>query len=123
MAAYFTQGNLAVNLPKAKQSQTKTQTTVKKTKSISASEKLTYLFLILIGVTVCSLVLFRYSQLAAYNYQIQQTQNQIERITEENKQLYSEVAELSSAERIMDYASEKLGMTYDEKQVSILPTR
>ena len=112
-------GNLAYQSQESVNPKVKTIKKVKK-RVMPAGEKIFYLFAVIFIAGLASVVISGYAQIAEYNYSIQKIKNSIVEINKYTDQLQIEIAELSSPERIIDIAQNKLGMTLNEKQVIVL---
>ncbi len=83
-------------------------------------EKMFYLFSVIFIVVLASVVISGYAQLAEYNYSIQKVEKSITDIKKENEELEIEIASLSSPDRILEIAQNKLEMSLNEEQVIVL---
>lgn len=112
-------GNLAYDY---RQNYVKKTKQVRKTKkkTMPATEKVFYIFSVFFVVAIASIVISGYAQIAEYNYSIQKLEKSIYNINQENESLQTEIAELSSPERVLYMAQNDLGMTLDESQVIVL---
>jgi len=87
-----------------------------------AREKLLWLGTILICIAIAIGLVMRYASMAGLSYQIEEQKLQFQKLKEEQMKLEMQVLELESAERIKDYATNKLGMKQvDDKSLVILP--
>ncbi|MFV9509994.1 cell division protein FtsL [Tepidibacillus sp. LV47] len=117
--AYYTNGNLAYQLREKQTVHKKSAIKIKKS-SIPIGEKLFYLVTVLIVGAIASVIISNYAQIVEYNYQIQKQEQSIKAIQIENENLQLKIAELSSPERILAIAKERLGMKLNEEQVIML---
>lgn len=92
----------------------------KKKKTMPVKEKLFYIFAVLFVVLLASIVISGYAQIAESNYEIQKLEKSISTINQNNEDLQRKIAELSSPDRILKLAQEKLGMTLNEDQIVVL---
>jgi len=117
--AVYTNGNLALKY----NNENKRISTNKETlnqPTMVMGEKLFYLFCVLFIVSLASIVIAGYAQIAKYNYSIQQLESSIKQNYEQNDQLQLKIAELSSPDRIIEIAQNDLGMALNEQQVIVL---
>ena len=89
-------------------------------KSLPAAEKFFYLMSVIFIVALASIVISGYAQIAELNYEAQKLEKSIISSSDEIDNLERKIAELSSPERIIKIAQEKLGMVMDESQVIVL---
>ncbi len=118
--AYYTNGNLAYQYQDKLNKQNKSHI---KIKGMPAGEKLFYLSVVIFVVFLASIVISGYAQIAEYNYKEQKLEKSISSINEENETLQRKIAELSTTDRIIDIAENKLGMTLDESRIVVLPNK
>ncbi len=116
--SYYTNGNLAYK----QEVKINNVTRVSKPNEnlILVKEKLFYLFSVVFVVVMASIVISNYAQIVEYNYSIQNVEKSIYQLQEENDNLQLKIAELSSPERIIDIAQNKLGMTVAEERIIVL---
>ncbi|WP_339062299.1 cell division protein FtsL [Tepidibacillus marianensis] len=117
--AYYNNGNLAYQLKEREVVQKTIRTKVKRI-TIPVQEKLIYLVAVLFVVSVASIIISNYAQIVEYNYSIQKQEQFIKKTQMENESLQLKIAELSSPERILAIAENKLGMKLNEQQVVML---
>jgi cell division protein FtsL len=87
---------------------------------ISTEEKILYLLGVIVIVCVSAFILSRYALISQYNYQIENTKEQITVVQEQNSTLQLKRDELSRRERILDIAQRELGMTSKDSTVHVL---
>lgn len=116
-----TNGNLAYKYQENNQyiNQRKTKISKKKS-SMPIGEKLFYIFSVLFVVTLSSIVISGYAQIAEYNYSIQKTKQSISELNLQTEHLQTEIADLSSPDRIIKIATDELGMSMNEEQIIVL---
>lgn len=117
--SYYTSGNLA-HKPEIKANNKVTRSSKPNQDFIHVKEKVFYLFSVAFVVIMASIVISNYAQIVEYNYSIQKVEKSITQIVEENDSLQLKIAELSSPERILDIAQNKLGMTVEEERIVVL---
>ncbi len=88
--------------------------------SLTLREKLFYIAMIVMFVIVSSSIIYRYSLISQYNYEIQKTNHHIAQMEESNRTLQIKIDELSSRDRIVQIAKNDLGMVENEASVKIL---
>lgn len=89
-------------------------------KRFSALEKLIYLLSVVFVIGVLGYILSLKATIAQINYEVQALERSKADIEERNAELQLQVAELSSPERILDIAINKLGLNIKETPVKIL---
>lgn len=75
-------------------------------RNLPLGEKLLYLFTIVVVVLVAGLIIFRYAEIYQLNREIQSTQQEFERTSEQIKELQRDVERLSDPKRILQKATE-----------------
>lgn len=113
----YTNGNLAVKYEEGKLPNKKIKT---KNNFISGREKMFYMFLLLFTIIIASTVISGYASITQSNYELQEVKQAINTVKQENEDLEMQIAELSSPERIINYAQEELGMSLEEDQIIVL---
>jgi len=87
-----------------------------------AREKLLWLGTILVCVAILLGLVGRYASMVAVNYEIKEQQVAFSKLREEQMRLEMQVLELESADRIKDFAANKLNMKQvDESNFVVLP--
>lgn len=87
---------------------------------ITSGERLLY-FVTLIGLVLATyLVISNYAAIYIANNEIYSLQKSINTQTISNEALQLQVTELSAPERILEIATEELGMTLDDKNVKVV---
>ena len=87
-----------------------------------AREKLLWLGTVLFCIVVALGLVARYANMAGISYQIETQKQEYQALKEQKLKLEMQVLELESAERIKDFATNKLGMKQvDESNFVILP--
>lgn len=120
IAVDWSQKNISsVYLPGAK-AKTAVREKANARQSLTLREKLFYIAMIVMFVVVSSTIIYRYSLISQYNYEIQKTSHHIEQLEESNRTLQIKVDELSSRDRIVQIAKNDLGMIENEASVKIL---
>lgn len=103
----YNYGNLAVS-PKRQEREEyvirEKKTKVVRQKPIPTKEKMSYLFVVLLGVAISSLIIFRHAEIYKINLQVKQVNNEIQAMTINIEQLQREVQTLSNPERIRKFA-------------------
>ncbi|MDN4594962.1 cell division protein FtsL [Polycladomyces subterraneus] len=74
---------------------------------LTTGEKLLYLLSVVVCVALASVILSKYAELTALNLSSQQMDRQIRELQETNQQLEIQQKQLSSDERIREYAEQK----------------
>jgi cell division protein FtsL len=94
---------------------------LKKTKSkISSGEKFLY-FTTLVGVVFATyLIISTYAAIYITNNEVHALERTIKNQTTNNEALQLQVTELSAPDRILKIATEKLGMTLNDKNVKVV---
>ncbi|WEK52990.1 MAG: cell division protein FtsL [Candidatus Cohnella colombiensis] len=110
-----------VNYRTATRTSTNTSKAVRH-RPIPIGEKLLYLFTIAVVVLVAGLIIFRYAQIYQINGQIQQSNNEYNKTTEQLKEMQREVDRLSDSKRIRE-----MGLSYgmvpiDSRGITITST-
>lgn len=77
------------------------------THGLTTGEKLLYLLSVVVCVALASFILSKYAELTVLNFSIQQMDRQIQELQETNQQLEIQKKQLSSDERIREYAVQK----------------
>jgi len=119
---YYSNGNLAYQLNEREVVQKRVTPKAKKY-TMPLQEKLIYLVAVLFVVSVASIIISNYAQIVEYNYAIQKQEQFIKKTQMENESLQLKIAELSSPERILAIAENRLGMKLNEQQVVMLSTQ
>lgn len=88
-------------------------------KKIAAGEKILYLLGIMVAVTVLCMLLMNHASLAQINYEVQFLERELVTIQDRNDELRTEVAELSSPDRILSIARDG-GLHENESLVKVL---
>lgn len=101
-------GNVAVAIqyPKTTTGTRKKRKVRQRIKRLPASEKILYLCSIIICVALAVVVVSRYAVVAELNVAIEKQSEAIQQTKEVNLQLESDIKELSSIERIREFAKE-----------------
>jgi cell division protein FtsL len=119
--SYYYRGNLAVELERKENSRsvTKVKKKIRFKQSIPTGEKLLYLLFISLTVAGLGFVGVRYSQISQYNYEIQSTKKENERLTEQNAALQLQIEQMSNRDRIQKEA-ERQGMEFNPAAVHVI---
>jgi len=117
---YYYRGNLAVELEQEKKQRAATvKRKIRLKQSIPTGEKLLYLFFISLAVAALGFVGVRYSQISQYNYEIQSTKKENQRLAEQNAALQLHIEQMSNRDRIQKEA-ERQGMAFNPEAVHVI---
>jgi cell division protein FtsL len=109
--AYY--GNLALRperKPQESQRPEREREKVIRRRTLPIGEKLLYLFTVVVCAVVAGLIIYRYAEIYQMNREIQEMNRQYEQTTGQTKELQREVERLSDPKRIIDEATNKLGL-------------
>lgn len=87
---------------------------------ISTGEKVLYILTIFLVVAVLSALLTANASISQMNYEIQHLEREVALIEEQNANLQLEITALSSPDRIIDIATNELGMMMRDSTVRIM---